>query len=151
LGPARQGVLGCRGQPGRVHRDAGREVRAQLNNRKVFLLVCSIGGQAATIAGHLSQHVTNMELCVPNGLRYISQTGIPHVVRDDPYPSVGKANEQIARYDADFLALAPNSHVSGAGSTSVRIPGHPAAPVPIAAQTTSDTVRGTVDPDRDEN
>lgn len=124
---------------------------AQLNNRQVFLLVCSIGGQAATIAGHLSQHVTNMELYVPNGLMYISQAGIPHVVRVGAYASVAETNAAIAREDSDFLALAANSHVSGDGWTGVLIPGQPAAVVPIAAPTARGTITGTFDPDHDEH
>jgi hypothetical protein len=123
---------------------------AQLNNRTVYLLVCIVGSQTATLANLLLPHANNVELYVPNGLMYISAAGIPHVMNPGAYPSLQAANDAVAGYKADFTKLAPRSQTSGEGWSGARVSGAPAAVAVLANGDVRDEIRGAFDPDEDE-
>jgi hypothetical protein len=93
-----------------------------LSGRELYFVTCDTGPSALRLAGDLAAAgVRCTQLYLPRGLVFVSSNGIPHGLTG--YACAEAADQDVARYDAEYAklvahALVPGQDVAGAEITA---------------------------------
>lgn len=118
-----------------------------LKGRTIWFLVCLTGQDIEALVTQMAaKGITDGTWYMPEDFMYISMAGIPHILPG--FEDVDEANAEVAKYNADFLALT-KSRPCGGGWAGVTMKDKVSTRLTIKA--IEEAVRYRFDQDEDES